>query len=93
MEFLAFVNNTKCRICAKYDLKEKKKKGTVVLSLAVRPCSVGRDINTRGKALNPPEVLVCSACGLVNSIPPASPPFVKATGDRCIFFINQRSCQ
>lgn len=41
----------------------KKTKSTVMVSLAVRPCCVFRDINTRWEALNPLRSLLVHNVG------------------------------
>lgn len=73
----------------------KVSNSTVMVSLAVQPGCVYRDINMKwgGGGSEPHEVLVSSQYGLGKPFPPASPSDFKAIGDRCIVLIDQNVSQ
>lgn len=55
-------------ICKPYKMRDlhkilKKRKSTVTVSLAVQPCCVHRDINTRWEAFNPLRSLLVHSVG------------------------------
>lgn len=60
-------------------------KSTVIVSLAVRPRCVYRDISTRWEACNPPEVLVSSLCGLVKPLLQPQLLFVRPLVKNALF--------